>query len=314
LRPGYLAALASRALGVAPVLRPATPSRFEPVGPHAEPRAITEVRVAAGRGPAATPRQVPDRPDEPDRPDQTEADALAETDRSLPGFFAADIAGEHRPVQVAQNGWWAPGVTEPAGEPAGPAGGSRRSAPLPTGDLADVLLEAARPLRGFFAADIAGEHRPVQVAQDGWGAPGVTEPAGEPAGRSRRSAPLPATAATGVEALANAAALTPDAAGAPSGRAWSGMAATAALLPGGRVTWQEGAVQTGRSRQQAQAAGRAGEPEEARNTEPTIVVRIGRVDVRAVQAAPPPAPPPRPRPPAGPSLAEHLRARDRGRR
>lgn len=251
MRPGYLAALASRALGVAPVLRPATPSRFEPVGPHAEPRAITEVRVAAGRGPAATPRQVPDRPDEPDRPDQTEADALAETDRSLPGFFAADIAGEHRPVQVAQNGWWAPGVTEPAGEPAG---------------------------------------------------------------RSRRSAPLPATAATGVEALANAAALTPDAAGAPSGRAWSGMAATAALLPGGRVTWQEGAVQTGRSRQQAQAAGRAGEPEEARNTEPTIVVRIGRVDVRAVQAAPRPAPPPRPRPPAGPSLAEHLRARDRGRR
>ena len=317
MRPGYLAALASRALGVAPVLRPATPSRFEPVGPQAELREITEIRVAAGPRPAATPRQVPDRPDEPDRPDQTVADAMAETDRSLPGVFAADIAGEHRPVQVAQDGWGAPGVTEPAGEPAGPAGGSRRSAPLPTGDLADVLPEAARPLRGFFAADIAGEHRPVQVAQDGWGAPGVTEPAGEPAGpagRSRRRAPLPATAATGVEALANPAALTPDAAGSPSGRAWPDTVAAAAPPPGGRATWQEGAAQAGRSRQQAQAAGRAGEPEAARSTEPAIVVRIGRVDVRAIQTAHPPAPPPRPRPPAGPSLAEHLRARDRGRR
>ena len=310
MRPGYLAALASRALGVAPVLRPATPSRFEPEGPQAELREITEIRGPVP-GPAAAPHQVPARPDE------TVADALPEADRPLRGFFAADIAEERRPVQVAQDGWAAPGVTEPAGEPAGPAGRGRRSAPLPARDLADALPEADRPLRGFFAADIAEERRPVQVAQDGWAAPGVTEPAGEPAGpagRSRRRAPLPATAATGVEALANAAALTPDAAGAPSGRARPDMAATAAPLPGGRGTWQEGAAQAGRSRQQAQAAGRAGEPEEARSTELAIVVRIGRVDVRAVQAAPPPAPPPRPRPPAGPSLAEHLRARDRGRR
>ena len=50
------------------------------------------------------------------------------------------------------------------------------------------------------------------------------------------------------------------------------------------------------------------------STEPVIVVRIGRVDVRAVQAAAPPAPAPRPRPAAGPSLAEHLAARDGRRR
>jgi hypothetical protein len=48
--------------------------------------------------------------------------------------------------------------------------------------------------------------------------------------------------------------------------------------------------------------------------EPSIVVRIGRVDVRAVQAVPPPAPARRPPPARGPSLAEHLLARDRGQR
>ena len=46
MRPGYLANLAARTLGVAPVLRPATPSRFEPEGPQAELREITEVREA----------------------------------------------------------------------------------------------------------------------------------------------------------------------------------------------------------------------------------------------------------------------------
>jgi hypothetical protein len=299
VRPGYLAALASRAIGVAPVLRPATPSRFEPVATQAERHEMTETR-GAGPAPAATPRQVPDRPDE------TVADALLEADRSLLGFFAAGIAGEPHPVQVAQDGWAAPGVTRAGGEPAEAAGRSRRRAALPARDLADALSAADRPLRGFFGADIAGEPRPVQVGQDGWAAPGVTRAGGEPAGaagRSRRGAPLPATAATGVEALANAAALTPDAAEAPSGEAWSG-----------RGTWQEGAVQTARAGQQARAAGRAGEPEAARSTEPAIVVRIGRVDVRAVPAAHPPAPPPRPRPAAGPSLAEYLRARDRGRR
>ena len=287
MRPGYLAALASRALGVAPVLRPATPSRFEPEGPRPEPREITETRCGrAGPGPAAAPRQVPGRPDEPGppdepgRPDETVPDAPPGTGRSLHGFFAADIAGEPRPVQGAQDGWAAPRAAPAGGDP---AGAGRRGGAQPATDRAGAWPEADR------------------------------EPAG-PAGRSRRRAPLPATAETGLEALASAAALTPDPAGAPSGRASSGMAAAAAPLRGGRATSREGAAQTGRSRQQAQAAGRAGGPEAARSTEPAIVVRIGRVDVRAVQAAPPPAPPPRPRPPAGPSLAEHLRARDRGRR
>jgi hypothetical protein len=45
----------------------------------------------------------------------------------------------------------------------------------------------------------------------------------------------------------------------------------------------------------------------------TVVVRIGRIDVRAVHA-PPVATPARPPSPTGVSLADHLRARDRGRR
>jgi hypothetical protein len=45
--------------------------------------------------------------------------------------------------------------------------------------------------------------------------------------------------------------------------------------------------------------------------EPPIVVRIGRVDVRAVQAPPAPRTDPGPRRPAGPTLEERLAARDR---
>jgi hypothetical protein len=47
------------------------------------------------------------------------------------------------------------------------------------------------------------------------------------------------------------------------------------------------------------------------NEEPPIVVRIGRLDVRAVQAPPVRPPQPRPRPAATPTLEERLAARDR---
>ncbi len=290
--PGYLAGLASRTLGIAPVLRPATPSRFEPEGPQAELREIAEVREAEP-GPAAPPQGAQARAHE------TAASAFPPADRPPRGFFAADIAGERGPAQLAQEGWAASGVSEPAGEPAEPAERSRRSVPPPAGAGTEAFPPADRPLRGFFAADIAGERGPAQLAQEGWAASGLSEPAGEPA-------------ATGVQVPADAAVLTPDAAG--PGRAGPGPTAEAMLPRGSRVPWPEHMVQAGRSRQQAQAPGRAGEADEARGAEPAIVVRIGRVDVRAVQAAPPPAPAPRPQPAAGPSLAEHLLARDRRRR
>jgi hypothetical protein len=263
LRPGYLANLAARTLGVAPVLRPATPSRFEPEGPQAELREITEVREA---GP---PLQ---------RAHETAASA-----------------------SLAQDSW-ASGVSEPASEPAQSAERTRRTAPSPARASTEAFPAADRPQQGFFAADIAGERTPAQLAQDGWAAPGLGEPASEPV-------------ATGVPVPADAAVPAPDAAG--PGRAGPGPAAEAMLPRGRRAPWPEHMVQVGRSRQQAQPPGRAGEgaeATEARSTEPAIVVRIGRVDVRAVQAAPPPAPAPRPRPAAGPSLAEHMAARDGRRR
>ncbi|HEU5003845.1 MAG TPA: hypothetical protein VFW71_13875 [Actinomycetota bacterium] len=57
------------------------------------------------------------------------------------------------------------------------------------------------------------------------------------------------------------------------------------------------------------APGHQGDP-------PPVVVRIGRVEVRAVHAAPPPVGvlPARQAPTAGPSLADHLLARERGLR
>lgn len=278
MRPGYLADLAARTLGVAPVLRPATPSRFEPEGPQAELREITEVREA--QAPSQQPRETVTSPQ-------------------------------------AQDGW-APGVTESAREPSQSAERSRRSAPPPARANTEAFPAVDRPPRGFFAADIAGEPGLVQSAQDSWAAPDLSEPAREPA-------------ATGVQVSADAAAPTP---------AWPGLAGLdptpeAMLHRDHRGPWPEHLVQASRSRQQDQPPGRAGErvaggkrvngddganggqgveADEASNTEPVIVVRIGRVDVRAVQAAPPPAPAPRPRPAAGPSLAEHLAARDGRRR
>jgi hypothetical protein len=265
LRPGYLADLAARTLGVAPVLRPATPSRFEPESPQAELREITEVREA----------EPP-----PQRTRET-------------------VASAHPQAQAAHDGW-ASGVSEPASEPAQSAERTRRTVPPPTRASNEEFPAVDRPLRGFFAADIAGEPGPVQLAQDGWAAPDLSEPARAPA-------------ATGGQLPA--AALTPDAAGPV--RSGPGPAAEAMLPHGRRGPWPEHTVQASRSRQQAQPPGRAGEgveADEARGTEPTIVVRIGRVDVRAVQAASPPAPAPRPRPATGPSLAEHLAARDGRRR
>ena len=259
MRPGYLADLAARTLGVAPVLRPATPSRYEPQGPQAELREITQVWEA----------EPP-----PQRARETAASA----------FLLA---------QVAEDGWTS-GVSEPASEPAQSAERTHRTAPPPARASAEAFPAGDRTLRGFFAADIAGERGPVQLTQDGWAAPDLSEPASEPA-------------ATGVQVPADAAVPTPDATG-----PWS--TAEAGPPRDRRAPWPEHLIQAGRSRQQAQPSGPAVEADEARGTEPAIVVRIGRVDVRAVQAAPPPAPTPRPRPAAGPSLAEHLAARDGRRR
>jgi hypothetical protein len=270
LRTGYLAALASRTLGVAPVLKPPTPSRFEPENPQAQWREVAEVQEAAPGRSAAPGRARP-------RADEAGADPVLAADRPLRGFFGPDL-GQGPAARVDQDNWAArdgratpedrpaPSVSQPAGDPAEPARGGLRAA---------AAVGSAVP----------GEVAPGHAAADA--APDVTAPE------------VP----------------------------WAETSGHASSLRGSRAAWLEDVVQplssarqapaagwTDPSRQQARAAEQAGGPPGAPGAGPAIVVRIGRVDVRAVRAAPPAAQPPPPRPPAGPSLAEHLRARDRGRR
>ncbi len=269
MRPGYLTVLAARTLGVSPVLRPATPSRFEPEGPQAG-LGETMPGPPAGSGetvpgPQAGPAQNPAPRRAPDRADDTLMDAALAADPPLLGFFEPGN-GEERPPP---EGWAAPGAHE-SGRGVRPG---TAPAPAPVGPQTSAQATAVPP--GLTAPPSGAAAVP----------PGLTAP---PSGR----------AASGAE---------PAGPGQPAGEP-----AEAAVPPGSRATGPADVIEATLSRQQAQAAGQGGEPGEARSPEPAIVVRIGRVDVRAVP--PPPPPPPRSRAPAGPSLAEHLHARDRGRR
>ncbi len=227
------------------------------------------------------------------------------------------------------------------------AGPDLPAAPSPPPARADqeqaaAVTEADRPRCGLPEFGFPYEGPAVAGLPDSWPAPDLSELARDPAeaaGHRRRGTPVPARAAADPQPVADNAALPPAGSLPRSARATAdvvsegirsggqatsplsraaadgGAAAAPPFGPArGRATWHVDVVQTGRSRQQAQADGRAGEAAEASGAEPTIIVRIGRVDVRAVQAESPPLPAPRPRPPAAQSLAEHLLARDRGRR
>jgi len=272
LRAGYLTALAARTLGVTPMLRPATPSRFEPESPQAELReviGVRELREAAGvqelREAAGVQEAEPNPPAAPvpvsARADEQPPDAVAEAGRPRRSFFESDFPGDHRAVVGPRDHRAAPDISEPPGHAADAAERRRAARPEP-------LADAAEP-------------RPGSVPPSGQAAPSPASRDDQPPGWA---ADLAAMAASPPEA------------------------------PRNRAAWHVDAIRTGRSRQQAQAGDGTSEPAGASGTEPAIVVRIGRVDVRAVQAASPPAPVPRARPPAGPSLEEYLLARDRRRR
>jgi hypothetical protein len=262
VRTGYLAALASRAVGAAPVLKPPTPSLFEPESPQADWHDVVEVHQTA-RDQVAGSGGVPLRADE------TAADTILTAGPSPGGFFGPDLDQGH-PAASADHSGAALGALEAA--QARPAQ-DRRETPGKR-EAQPARPSGADPARAQgSAADTAGELVPGQVA---W--------------------------------------LAPDAAGGPAATEFfrePGMA----LSQDRRAPWpDEGASrpQDVPSWPQPAATGRPGGPTPAPG--PAIVVRIGRVDVRAVQAAPPAAPAPRRRPSAGPSLEERLRARDRGRR
>jgi len=90
--------------------------------------------------------------------------------------------------------------------------------------------------------------------------------------------------------------------------------AAAAGTPASELTMHINAGdESGQVRHRADDNRRGTADREQAGAEAAIVVHIGRVDVRAVQAPRPPAPAPRPQRQAQPSLADYLLARDRGR-
>lgn len=256
MRQGYLYALASRALGTAPVLQPATPSRFEPEVPQAGTYEISRSSEAAWE-PAAG-RHAESRPVLGRRRD--------EDDRwSGPGSGDEPLLGYFEPETPARPGL-STGLAGPyAGvELGGGVGGAPTrgvQVPAATGSFSHGTLDGARqrsrpaPFLPYEPLDAPGRHRATEEAV------ATVRPAAR-------------------------------------GGFWHD---DVSACPGRREEAQDGER-------------RPGHPAEA--AEPTIVVRIGRVDVRAVQPPQPPAPAPRPRPQAavGLSLADHLLARDRSHR
>lgn len=213
MRAAYLEALAARALGTAPVLRPPTPSRFEPESPQAE---LTEATYVVD---AAHPAEH--------RPNTREQPALLVEPRQAPrGRYEPDLVREHLAQPPAHATWLVPD-TQPD-------------------------LEALMPY----------------------------------APAARTDPPEPRVAASSAMPSGEISAHLDDAAG---------------------LSQVKQGADDDPHRRDAHDRDPAG-------SEPAIVVHIGRVEVRAVQAPRPPAPAPRPHPPAQPSLADYLRARDRGRK
>jgi hypothetical protein len=254
LRAGYLTALAARTLGVTPMLRPATPSRFEPESLQSGLHDVFGVQEAEPNPPAAPLPVSARRGEQP-------ANAVTEAGRPRRGVFESDVPGDRLAAVGPRDQWAAPDASELAG-PAGDAAERRRAV------RAEPLADAAEPW-------------PASGPGPGQAAPGPAARDDQP---PRWADDLVTMAASPLAAPAN---------GAP---------------------WHVDAIRAGRSRQQGQPGDGTSEPAEGSGTGPAIIVRIGRVDVRAVQAAPPPAPAPRSRPPSGPSLEEYLLARDRRRR
>jgi hypothetical protein len=278
LRPGYLAALASRTLGVAPVLKPPTPSRFEPESLPPE---------SLQPGSSQLERPQPERP--PLEIPQGES-LRARSPRA-------------RWLEAAQSPQAAPDLS--AASPQAPA-------------VADAGLGVtAKAMRGIFGPDLGQGRLAARAALDSRAALAGWDAQEAPADSLRAVPPatdrIPGEVTSGPAMVPRAAA----AVSVPEVDLAEAARPEAVLQPLPSGLRPPAAGWTGPSRQQNRAAD---EPSGAPGAAPIIVVRIGRVDVRAVRAAPPavsapPLNPPKPsKPPAGPSLAEYLGARDRGRR
>jgi hypothetical protein len=228
---GYLAALAGRSLGVVPLLRPATPSRFEPSD--------------SGAG----------------------LHELAET---------TELEFDRATVQAA---------SAPTSVGAAPEVGTRRNG---------SVLEVGKP-----STPVDGLPRsPSQTAE------------ADSSGRDRRSDPNVGRddTETPTGRLAELEAVVPRAPEVPYD------SRRAAMPPSRRETAARSpAIRSATSRSETRTSTEPSRGEVAVSDAPAIVVKIGRVDVQAVQAAQPAIQAGQLRRPASRTLADHLRSRDRGR-
>ncbi len=174
MTPGYLTALAARALGTAPVLRPPTPSRFEPERPQAELSEVTQVVDAAG--PA---EQAGDAGD-------LWPPAYSEPGRSPRGSYQTDPLTEDLAplaapeIQAGPDAGWpeAPAVTM-----------RRRTAGHPPGvsDSASPHVLESRPATGE-ADQRAAPTEATQLAEEGGGTPEPASVAAPPRPARRAAA------------------------------------------------------------------------------------------------------------------------------
>ena len=249
MRSGYLNALASRTLGVAPVLGPVVPSRFEPAVPEGALQEIVQV-TQLGSGDVGT--------------------AWPHAAASMSTTRATADDGDGRLLGAID-----------------PPDARRRDGPH-----ADRLPPMADPERSIDPLELSPHPLPSPSIPD-W---------------------MPREVDTLVRASAASAGQVE---GSASGRleeraSLEGADAVRAPVDSPPARGSGYVVQT--SRAVVPAKDESGDRDRpGASSQPSIVVRIGRVDVRAIQEAPRPAPARRSAPESGPSLADHLMARERGR-
>jgi hypothetical protein len=169
------------------------------------------------------------------------------------------------------------------------------------------FVEPGRPPRGSYQPDMAAERPAQPPAQDNWLVRDTLPD---------RKSQVPRASGMLDDSAVRTPGLLPYAPSELTGQLMPGLAAEAAM-PSGELTVRR--YDAAEVAQVPHGTGaRGGRPDiadrEDAGSEPAIVVHIGRVEVRAVQAPRPPAPAARPQPRAQPSLADYLLARDRGRK
>jgi hypothetical protein len=186
-------------------------------------------------------------------------------------------------------------------------------------------IEADRPLLGDYQPRSADEGRAQPPQDDNWPVRAarpdaqerLTEAQGQrerPTGPRSQWAPPFLAGSPGDTRSSSLSALAPHEAPGPDGELAPRATAAVAMPLQGPAMHHDDAAEQSHARQRGRDDWRDAAHQQPPKSEPAVVVHIGRVEVRAVHAQPPPAATPRPRSPAQPSLADYLLARDQGRR